>query len=43
MSKRRVKDDVYISNSGSWMNVLTFVVVGGEPRVGLEKNPGAVR
>lgn len=42
MSKRRVKDDFQISTSGSWMNVSPFVVIGGEPRVGLEKNPGAV-
>lgn len=42
MSKRRVKDDFQISTSGSWMNVSPFVVIGGEPRVGLE-NPGAVR
>ena len=28
MSKRRVKDDFQISNSGSWMNVLPFVVMG---------------
>lgn len=39
MSKRIAKNNFSISDFGSWMNVLAFVNIGGEPGVGLGKKP----